>query len=382
MQIAIVSEGFKPYIGGVETRYTKLAEYLATKHEVDVITLFQGAVDPEGGDVLETESFGRVRVFRVKTNGNYFLEDGTRSLKGIEEFSKKCTEYLKRNSYDIVLVSEWPLLHALYIRRTTNHNMIIDWHEVWGRYYWKFGLKGFAGYVLEKILARSKGIKHIAVSDFTKRRLQSILGMKENVPVIWNGIDPAEYHNPPNVIREDGKILFFGRFAPHKGIELLIKAFKIVKNIRPEASLHIVGDGPLKRQVIAMASRLEDIHVHIAVPRSKLLEIIKSAWVTVIPSHREGQGISYLESMAAGTPVITIKSPYNAFSNIVKNGEEALVANPEPNSLAQAILMLLKDENLHMRLSENGKIFASRFTWESISLELERVFENVLDRNY
>jgi glycosyltransferase involved in cell wall biosynthesis len=44
--------------------------------------------------------------------------------------------------------------------------------------------------------------------------------------------------------------------------------------------------------------------------------------------------------------------------------------------------MLLKDENLHMRLSENGKIFASRFTWESISLELEGVFENVLDRNY
>jgi glycosyltransferase involved in cell wall biosynthesis len=219
------------------------------------------------------------------------------------------------------------------------------------------------------------------VSDFTKKRLQSILAVRENVPVIWNGIDPAEYHNLPNVIHEDGKILFFGRFAPHKGIELLIKAFKIVKNIRPEASLHIVGDGPLKRQVIAMASRLEDIHVHIAVPRTKLLEIIKSAWVTVIPSHREGHGISYLESMAAGTPVITIKSPYNAFSNIVKNGEEALVTNPEPSSLAKAILTLLQDEELRSRLSENGKIFVSKFCWENISLKLEKVLENSLDEN-
>jgi glycosyltransferase involved in cell wall biosynthesis len=112
-----------------------------------------------------------------------------------------------------------------------------------------------------------------------------------------------------------------------------------------------------------------------------LLEIIKSAWMVVIPSYREGHGISYLEAMAAGTPVISIRSPYNAFSNMVENGEQALLADPKPDSLAKAITTLLLDEELHKRLSENGRAFASRFSWEDISLELEKVLENFLDEN-
>jgi len=381
MRIAIVCEGFKPYIGGVETRYTKLSEYLARKHDVDVITLLHKTLVPEGEHAFETESHGKIRVFRLEVSDRYFREDGTRSLRGVRDFSKKCMEHLKQNSYDIVLASEWPLLHILYVRKETNHNLVIDWHEVWGRYYWRFGLKGLAGYILEKITARSKGVRHIAVSNFTKERLQNILGVKEEIPVIRNGIDPAEYDNLSHIGKEVGKILFFGRFAPHKGISLLVEAFKMVKKTRPEVSLHIVGDGPLRDEVTALASRLEDIHVHIAVPRASLLEIIKSAWMVVIPSYREGHGISYLEAMAAGTPVISIRSPYNAFSNMVENGEQALLADPKPDSLAKAITTLLLDEELHKRLSENGRAFASRFSWEDISLELEKVLENFLDEN-
>jgi len=379
MKIAVVCEGFKPYIGGAETRYTKLTEYLARKHDVDIITLFQKTLHPEGEYVSEVESYGKVRIFRLKVSAKYFLEDGTRSLRGVKEFSKKCTELLKLNNYDIILASEWPLLHITYIRKVANRNLVIDWHEVWGRYYWRFGLKGFAGYILEKITAKSKGVRHIAVSSFTKERLQNILGVKDKIPVIWNGVDPAEFDNIPHIDKEFGKILFFGRFAPHKGINLLVDAFKIVKKTNPMAKLYIVGDGPLRDEVITMTSGLEDVHVHVAVPRNRLLEVIKSAWVVVIPSQREGHGISYLEAMAAGTPVISIRSPYNAFSNMVENGEQAIVAEPEPDSLAKAINTLLHDEDLHKKLSYNGRIFASRFTWEDISLELETVLEDFLD---
>jgi len=380
MRIAIVSEGFKPYIGGVETRYTKLAEYLCRKNEVDVITLLQMAIDPENGKIPESESSGRLRIFRINAPNKYFLEDGTRSLWGVREFSKKCLEYLKRNDYDVVLSSQWPLLHIVYIKSEYSHNLVIDWHEVWGRYYWKFGLRGLGGYILEKIVAKMNKVKHIAVSNFTRERLKNILGVKDSVPVIWNGIDPVEYDDLANTKREFGKIVFFGRFAPHKGIDLLIRAFKIVKRSRPEASLHIIGDGPLRNQIIAVTSRVEGVHTHIAVPRKRLLENIKSAWTVVIPSHREGHGISYIEAMAAGTPVISIRSPYNAFSSMVKNREEALLADPEPNSLAEAILELLKNEDLHKKLSDKGRVFALRFNWENIGSELEKVLEDVMDK--
>ena len=380
MRVAIVSEGFAPYIGGVETRYTKIAEYLARKHDVDVITLLQRVVSQEGEKILEIEQQGRLRVFRINVENKYFLEDGTRSLSGVREFSRKSAEHIVKNNYEVILISEWPLLHVLHIKKKARQrNMIVDWHEVWGRYYLKFGLKGLGGYVLERIVAKLDGVKHIAVSDFTRERLRGILGVKGDIPVIWNGVDLMEYNGLSNVEKEFGKIVFFGRFAPHKGIDLLIEAFKIVKRSRPEARLHIIGDGPLRSQVAKMASSVENIHIKIALPRRRLLESIKSAWMVVIPSYREGQGISYLEAMAAGTPVISIRSPYNAFSSMVKNGEEALITDPEPRSLAVAILKLLEDEELYRKLSRNGRIFASRFSWENICSRLEVVFKDVLE---
>ncbi len=381
MKIAIVSEGFRPYVGGVETRYTKLADYLSKKNDIDVITLLQSHYTHEGDEIPVEEACGRLNIVRVRVSNEYFLRDGTRSLGGVREFSKKCVEYLKKNSYDVILASEWPLLHILYLRRKLDHGIVVDWHEVWGRYYWKFGLKGFGGYILERIVAKLDGVKHIAVSDFTRSRLRNILGVRGDVPVIWNGIDLEEYRAVSDVDREFGKIVFFGRFAPHKGIDLLIEAFKIVKRSRPEVSLHIIGEGPLRERVMAMASNVKGVHVHLAVPRKRLLEHIRSAWIAVIPSLREGHGISYLEAMAAGTPVISAKSPYNAFSSMVKDEEEALVVEREKSSLAEAVLRLLRDEDLWRKLSENSKKFASKFTWSEMALKLERVLKDVAEKS-
>jgi len=376
MRIAIVSEGFRPYVGGVETRYTKLAERLSRRHDVDVITLLHD-IHASEDEVPAEESCGRLRVFRIRVDGKYFLRDGTRSLSGVKEFSRRCVESLRKNDYDVVLVSEWPLLHILYLRKRTDHRMIVDWHEVWGKYYWKFGIKGLGGYILEKIVAGLRGIKHVAVSDFTRNRLKKILRVHGDVPVIWNGVDLDEYGEISAVKREFGKIVFFGRFAPHKGIELLIDAFKIVRRSRPEATLHIIGDGPLRDRVTFTASKVDGVQVHLAIPRKKLLEHIKSAWVAAIPSSREGQGISYFEAMAAGTPVIAARSPYNAFSSMARDGEDALIVERERSALAKGILRLLKDEHLWRRLSENGKKFAFRFTWDEIILKLEKVLKDV-----
>ena len=377
MKIAIVAEGFRPYVGGVETRYTKLAEKLARRHDVDVVTLIQNTQPTIGEDVPENEVWGRVRVFRVKVQGEYFSEDGTRSLKGVREFAKRCVEKLRGSDYDVILASEWPLLHIPYIKRSTRHPIIVDWHEVWGTYYWRFGLKGVGGYLLEKAIARLKDVRHVAVSEFTRNRLKKILRVHGDVPVIWNGVDFDEYREISAVKREFGKIVFFGRFAPHKGIELLIDAFKIVRRSRPEATLYIIGDGPLRDRVTFTASKVDGVRVHLAVPRKKLLEHIKSAWIVAIPSSREGQGISYLEAMAAGTPVIAAKSPYNAFSSMARDGEDALIVERERSALAKGIFRLLEDEHLWRRLSENGKKFAFRFTWDEIILKLEKVLKDV-----
>lgn len=384
MNILIVTEGFKPYIGGVETRYVRLAEALAAKHYVDVLTILHNNI-PTGVDKIpEKEEQGNLSIHRVDVGRNYFSKDGTRSLKGVMNFSAKCREHVLRHEYDAMLLSEWPLLHIIYLYRhdvDSRKRMIVDWHEVWGRYYFGFGLKGLGGYIFEKLTARLKEVKHIAVSDFTRQRLYKILRVHRNIPVVWNGVDFKEYEGLQNTEREYGKIVFFGRFVPHKNIDKLIQAYEIVRNEFMEVSLHIIGDGPLRDHIKYLASKVYGVHVHIALPRRQLIEHIKSSWIVAIPSSREGQGISYIEAMAAGTPVISIRSQLNAFSSMVKDGEEALIAEPTPNSLAASIVRLLKDEELWRNLSLRGMRFASNFTWEKTYIEMEKVINDVAEKS-
>ncbi|MEM0505890.1 MAG: glycosyltransferase family 4 protein [Thermosphaera sp.] len=381
MRIAIVTEGFRPYIGGVEARYTKFAEGLARNHEVDVYTVLQNGIPVSSAAVTSEEKDGRLSIYRLHLGDKYFLKDGTRSARDVVKFAKEVTKRLINEEYDAIILSEWPLLHILYLHSNLKlgdrRKLVIDWHEVWDSYYLRYGLKGFLGYVLERQIARLKEPTHIAVSQFTRNRLRKISKNLREIPVITNGIELHEFHENTEREREYGKILFFGRFVPHKGIDKLVGAFAILKKYDRDVKLYIIGDGPLREHVKRLSKMVDGVHVLMSLERRELIKHIKTSWVVVIPSEREGQGISYLEAMAAGTPVVTIKSPLNAFSNMVRNGVEAIVAEPTHNSIAESIHRLMKDHCLWSSLSQNGRKVAQQFTWSSSLKRLEKVLATV-----
>jgi glycosyltransferase involved in cell wall biosynthesis len=376
LRLAVITEGFRPFIGGVETRYSELASRLARDHDVSVFTMMKH--DGFGFDPPEVEWVDGYTVHRVPLRGDYFLSDGTRSVRGLASFLSRVLSGMRGGGFDAVICSEWPLAHVLPIAALRSSLCVVDWHEVWGSYYFGFGLKGCGGYLLERLVARVPGLRHVAVSNFTKGRLVSLLGVPASrVEVIPSGVDLRAFDSV-DVGRDWGRLIYFGRFAPHKHIEWLIEAFERLVGSGLDLSLRVVGDGPLRGRLRERLRGVDGAMLLDPLSREGLIREIKSAWIAVIPSVREGQGISYLEAMAAGTPLVAVDSPLSAVGELVVSGRNGLLVEASPDGLVEGVRLLLRDEGLWSRISREGRRAARGYSWDECAARFRSLLEGGL----
>ena len=223
-------------------------------------------------------------------------------------------------------------------------------------------------------------------SPFLKNYLDKIV-------VIPNGINLEEVTT--NLTREESRIklglplnktkiiLFLGSLVPYKGPDILLKAFKIVKKEFPEVKLIFGGRGQMLVELQSMAKQfgLEDdvIFLGFVEEEDKAL-YYKSADIFSLPSTNmaESFGIVNLEAMASGIPVVG--SNLGGIPDIVKEEENGLLAKPrDPQSLANSLLKLLKDDDLRQKMGNNGRKMAGNYTWDKIAKETENLYKDILD---
>lgn len=199
-----------------------------------------------------------------------------------------------------------------------------------------------------------------------KNLLDAGVGKNKLVHCNWGtwGVDTDEFNPKRSGLEPDFgvAILFVGRLDRAKGIPYLLPAFKRVKKAVQEVKLVIIGDGPLLGEIMrfSRANNLEgDIIALGTVKNRDLPPYFRAARLTVIPSvttkkWREQIGMVNLQSMACGVPVVSTFS--GAISEYVKQGETGiLVPERDPDSLADAIIKLLKNDELRKRLGTNAR---------------------------
>jgi glycosyltransferase involved in cell wall biosynthesis len=228
---------------------------------------------------------------------------------------------------------------------------------------------------MQKVL-KHVGQYHVAVSEFTKQRLTKLLKIDPSkVVVIPNGVDFAKFNSSHAKVW--GRIVYAGRIVPHKRVKLLVNAFREVKKKIPTAELHIIGSGPGLQSIRNSASAIKDCHVHGFLPEKQMVELLKSAWLFVLPSEREGSGLVVLEAMAAGVPFITINHPDNATKEFCQF-KCGLVAEPHKTSIADAITQLFSNKELWKELNVNALDFAKKYDWDIITNHMEDFFVEVM----
>lgn len=160
-------------------------------------------------------------------------------------------------------------------------------------------------------------------------------------------------------------ILFVGRLIEMKGVLVLFSAFEEVKKLFPDAQLFIIGEGPLKEEILhraKLAGLSSSVHLLGTVLNRDLAPYFRSARVTVSPSITtrrvaEQVGMVNIQSIACGTPVVSTRS--GAIPEFIPDGQVGLLV-PENDviALTNAIISLLKDRDLHQTLSINARAYA------------------------
>jgi len=228
-----------------------------------------------------------------------------------------------------------------------------------------------------------KNLTRLFIKYFTRKALVVRTINQNQVPGFLKkaGIDekkiryiPAFYLDfgifKPIPMEKKYDIVFSGRLVKNKGIMLLLKAVKKIKNSRLLTSkqnsnikLIIIGDGPLRFKIEKYIKRnnlQNNIEFGGWLPSiNDLAKIYNQSKIFVMPSFNEGGPRVCLEAMACKLPVITTR--VGAMIDVVKDNENGLFIDWSAEDIAQKIILLLKDENLRKKIAENGYSTVQQF---------------------
>jgi glycosyltransferase involved in cell wall biosynthesis len=169
-----------------------------------------------------------------------------------------------------------------------------------------------------------------------------------------------------------------GRLVPIKGFADLLDAFAIILKSVPEARLEIAGDGSERGNLEQRARELGLSGSVAFLGWRHDLSATMGRWrVFVQPAREEAIGITVMEAMAAGLPVVATR--VGGLAEIVEPDVTGLLVRPAaPAELAEAAIALLRDDTLRRKLGEAGRQRAGEFKPQRFASEIEAVYDVVL----
>lgn len=269
----------------------------------------------------------------------------------------------------------------------TVHDLI---HWIFRREFYSSLQAAYARFFFQRVVHLADQI--IAVSEQTRWDLiRYFKASPDQVRVIYEGVseDFFQPHSPDarNELLEKYHLpkrffLYVGLIKPHKNLSLLLKVFNALRSKKKlEMDLVVVGKKdkkyPKGYEWLAGIKTGEGVYYIPAIPsRRDLACLYASAFSLVHPSLYEGFGLTCLEAMASGTPVIVSKA--GPLPEVV--GDAGLFIDPSSeSSLAEALLEMSANESLRRDLIERGRLRAREFSWSQAARQTVDLYRELLD---
>lgn len=223
-----------------------------------------------------------------------------------------------------------------------------------------------------------KGLPFEAISESTRDDLVSRGVSREQIRVIFPGIDAQQYTPDASVRSPRPVFAYLGRLKKYKGVDLVIRAFAASEI--PDAELEIAGAGEFRPDLERLAGTLgvsDRVRFLGRIDEASKIALLRRAWATLFASPKEGWGITNLEAAASGTPVIASNSP--GIRESVRHGETGyLVPHGDVAAMAASIRKLSGERALVEHLGIAARRFAESFTWQRAADETETHLREVV----
>lgn len=233
------------------------------------------------------------------------------------------------------------------------------------------------GWFAESRLAvrANRGRRYVAVSDVTRRELVDLGVRASSIALAYNGLPPVPlYHAGP--AHEAPTLVALSRLVPHKQIEHAIRALPRLAEEFPGVRLRVLGDGWWSEELHRITAELgltdRVAFLGFVDEETKFTELSR-AWVHVLPSVKEGWGLSIVEAGRAGTPSVAYASA-GGVAEAILDGVTGLLAHDE-NDLTAQVGRLLRDESLREELGRKAYVRAGEFTWDAAAATIAHALD-------
>lgn len=237
-------------------------------------------------------------------------------------------------------------------------------------------------WLLERTIPRFyRGVPAVAVSESTKEDLIARGLDARSIDVIPNGIDVRHYTPGDDADRaERPALLFLGRLKKYKRVDLIIEAVARLAESGTDVTLTVGGAGDQDGALRALAERRgvsDRVHFAGFVSEEEKLRLLRTSWLHVLTSPKEGWGISNLEAGACATPTVASDSP-GLRESVVNGRTGLLVPHGDVQRLVEALKHLIDDEERRMRMGREARAFAEGFSWDAAAEAFEGHFNRVV----
>jgi glycosyltransferase involved in cell wall biosynthesis len=383
VRICIVYDCLYPYtVGGAERWYRNLAERLAgAGHEVTYLTLRQW----RRGERLDLDPRVRVEIAGPRMA---LYTGGRRRIIPPLVFGAGVLWHLLRHGrrYDVVHSASFPyfsLLAAGFARVLWHFELVVDWHEVWSRAYWREYLGrvgGVFGCAVQLVCARLPQ-RAFCFSQLHAARLRRE-GLRGEVTVLRGQYVPTHTRDvsAARAARANGAgeplVVFAGRLIPEKRVTLGVAAVAAAAPRIAGLRAIFYGEGP-ERERLARAIDRHGLQGVVSAPGFASAEALErdicAASCMLLPSRREGYGMIVVEASSCGTPSIVVAGEDNAATELIDEGVNGvIVQRAEAGQIADAIV------GVHAAGSALRESTVSWFEANSSKLSLESSLATVL----
>ncbi len=391
MKIGIFTDVYYPAVNGVVTSIRMLESEMKKRgHEVYIFS-------PTKYEPAEDEKLYMLRSIPLFVAKKY-------NFRIAAFYSRAIAKDIKELNLDIIHTQcEFSIgLFGKIISRKYNIPFMHTYHTMWEDYmHYINPIKGgrgiyskrFARVLSKNFLRKAECV--IAPSNKTQKYLKYKCKIKNKpIYVVPTGIDITPFSKDNfkeeekielkkilNIDVNDKVILFLGRIAEEKSIDKIIKIMPDLFSKIKNAKLVIVGDGPSKEDLENMVVQLgiqDKVIFTGSVPWDKVPLYYSIGDVFVNASSTETQGLTFIEAMASGVPVVAKYAPNIA--EFIHSGENGILVRNDKD-FAKWVISLLNNKQLRSKIISNALITASQSSSEIFGDKLAEIYSHVIE-NY
>ena len=237
--------------------------------------------------------------------------------------------------------------------------------------------QGSLGKKVNTFLYRHCGVVPVALSSEVKKSIGEVYGLQESIiPVVYNGIDLSKCIRK-NDYEANGvfTIVHVGRFMKVKNHKTLIRAFARFAEKKESIRLQLLGEGELLDEMKDYAEKLKVADkVEFLGLQSNVYPYLNKADVFCLPSEYEGVPMTLIEAMGTGLPIVA--SNVGGIPDMLVNGENALLVEPNYVAVEKAIEKLYNDVEFRIRLGNAAALRSEEFSAKVMASSYIKIYRS------